>query len=171
MAITIVVKTIAADIMAMKRNLLIILCSVLLAGCQRGVIYTQFVELPQSGWDAQQAITFTPTITDTITDYQLQLTLRHNDRYPYQNMWMFVEIIQDSLLVQPIDTIECYLANERGEWQGGGICQYELPMIYDNNYRFKNSGTYHISIKQGMRSEQLQGITAIGIKIISNEQK
>ena len=160
----------AADIMAMKRNLLIILCSVLLAGCQRGVIYTQFVELPQSGWDAQQAITFTPTITDTITDYQLQLTLRHNDRYPYQNMWMFIGIKHDSTFILT-DTIECYLANERGEWLGGGISQYELPMIYENNYRFERSGIYHITIEQGMRIEQIVGITSIGVKIISNEQK
>ncbi len=156
--------------MAMKKNLVIILCSILLASCQREVVYTQFVELPLQGWDSKKTITFTPTIIDTLTDYQLQFILRHNDQYPYQNMWMFIGIKHDSTFILT-DTIECYLANERGEWLGGGISQYELPMIYENNYRFERSGIYHITIEQGMRIEQLVGITSIGVKIISNEQK
>lgn len=154
----------------MRRNLLIVIYSLLLVGCQRGVIYTQFQSIPSHGWEADSALDFDATIADSVTDYELQITLRHTDKYPYQNLWLFVDISNDSSLICT-DTIECYLANERGEWLGGGLSIYELPLLYNQHQRFPNIGNYTISIHQGMRSDTLVGIQELGLKIISNEQK
>jgi gliding motility-associated lipoprotein GldH len=100
----------------------------------------------------------------------MQITIRHTDAYPYQNLWLFVDIEQDSLVLTR-DTIECYMANERGEWLGGGLTVHELPLLYSDHYQFTNSGEYRISITQGMRNDTLIGIKEVGVKIIRNEQK
>jgi gliding motility-associated lipoprotein GldH len=98
------------------------------------------------------------------------ITIRHTDAYPYQNLWLFVDIQKDSIPVTR-DTIECYMANERGEWLGGGLSIHELPLLYNDNYQFASIGEYQISITQGMREDTLIGIKEVGVKIIRNEQK
>ena len=155
---------------AMKRNILILIVSLLLVGCQGDIVYTVFKSLPNVGWEADSSLCYQPVITDSIADYQMLITIRHTDVYPYQNLWLFVDIEQDSLLLTR-DTIECYMANERGEWLGGGLTVHELPLLYSENYQFSNSGEYQISITQGMREDTLVGIKEVGVKIIRNEQK
>jgi gliding motility-associated lipoprotein GldH len=98
------------------------------------------------------------------------ITIRNTDAYPYQNLWLFVDIEKDSVSLRR-DTIECYMANERGEWLGGGLSIHELPLLYSDSYQFANSGEYNISITQGMREDTLIGIKEVGVKIIRNEQK
>lgn len=155
---------------AMRRNILILIVSLLLVSCQGDIVYTAFNTLPHAGWAADSSLCYQPTITDSVSDYQMLITIRHTDAYPYQNLWLFVDIEQDSVSLRR-DTIECYMANERGEWLGGGLSIHELPLLYSDSYQFANSGEYNISITQGMREDTLIGIKEVGVKIIRNEQK
>lgn len=155
---------------AMKKSLLIAITSLLLVSCQGDIVYTAFNTLPHVGWEVDSNLCYQPIITDSTADYQMLLTIRHTDAYPYQNLWLFVDVQKDSIHITR-DTIECNMANERGEWLGGGLSIRELPLLYHNNYRFDNSGAYQISITQGMRNDTLIGITEVGVKIIRNEQK
>lgn len=154
----------------MKRNILILIVSLLLVGCQGDIVYTTFKSLPLVGWEADSSLCYNPVITDSVADYQMLITIRHTDAYPYQNLWLFVDIEKDSIQITR-DTIECYMANERGEWLGGGLTVRELPLLYSADYQFASSGEYHISITQGMRNDTLIGIKEVGVKIIRNEQK
>lgn len=155
---------------AMRRNILILITSLLLVSCQGDIVYTAFNTLPNAGWEADSSLCYQPTITDSVSDYQMLITIRHTDAYPYQNLWLFVDIKKDSVSLRR-DTIECYMANERGEWLGGGLSIHELPLLYSDSYQFANSGEYNISITQGMREDTLIGIKEVGVKIIRNEQK
>jgi gliding motility-associated lipoprotein GldH len=109
---------------------------------------------------------FTPRIDDTLGNYQLQLLLRHNERYAYQNIWLFVEVRQDTLLLHS-DTIECMLADERGVWYGKGMTRFTLPLLYKEDIAMP-AGEYVVTVQQGMREETLQGITEVGLKVIEN---
>jgi gliding motility-associated lipoprotein GldH len=152
----------------MKRNLVIAIISLLLTACGGNVVYTQFKSLPVKGWEADSLVTFEPVINDTLANYEMQITIRHTDAYPYQNMWLFVGIEKDSTVLLT-DTIEFYLANDRGEWLGGGLTVKELPLLYRESHQFANSGTYRITLQQGMREETLKGITEVGVQILSKE--
>ena len=142
---------------AMKKNILILITSLLLVGCQGDIVYTAFKTLPNTGWEADSSLCYQPLIADSILNCQMLITIRHTDAYPYQNLWLFVDIQKDSVPLTR-DTIECYMANERGEWLGGGLTVHELPLLYSNSYQFANSGEYQISITQGMREDTLVGI-------------
>ena len=77
---------------AMKRNILILIVSLLLVGCQGDIVYTVFRSLPNVGWEADSSLCYNPVITDSVADYQMLITIRHTDAYPYQNLWLFVDI-------------------------------------------------------------------------------
>lgn len=154
----------------MRKNFLLLITSLLLVGCQGDIVYTAFKTLPNTGWESDSSLCYQPVIVDSILNCQMLITIRHTDAYPYQNLWLFVDIQKDSIPVTR-DTIECYMANERGEWLGGGLSIHELPLLYNDNYQFARIGEYQISITQGMREDTLIGIKEVGVKIIRNEQK
>jgi gliding motility-associated lipoprotein GldH len=111
-------------------------------------------------------VKFIPVLEDSIAVYNMQLTVRHTDRYAYQNLWLFVDVKHDSELLRR-DTIEAMVANDRGEWLGSGVSKYTLPLLYVENVQLQN-GEYEVVVQQGMREEVLQGITDLGLKVIRN---
>ena len=99
-------------------------------------------------------------ITDTQPAYRMLIYVRHTERYPYQNMWLFVG---DSL---HRDTIEFYLADDRGQWLGDKHHGFiEMPVLLEDNYHFADTGTYSIDITHGMRDTLLRGISDIGFEV------
>ena len=109
---------------------------------------------------------FEYAITDADQDYRMLVYVRHTERYPYQNMWLF---IGDSL---HCDTIEFYLADDRGQWLGNKHHGFiEMPVLLEENYHFADTGTYHMTIQHGMRDSILRGITDIGLEIVRNGEK
>lgn len=150
----------------MRRVTLLAVISLLLVSCQQGVVFTEFKALSGKGWEIDSVIIFAPVLEDSVATYDMQLTVRHTDRYAYQNMWLFVDVKQDSILLRR-DTIEAMMANERGEWLGNGVSKYTLPLLYLEHVKLK-SGEYEVIVQQGMREEVLQGITDIGLKVIKD---
>lgn len=150
----------------MRKILLLALSSIMLIACQKEAVYTHFESLP-STWSADSTLVFHPVLSDSINEYQVLINIRHTDRYPYQNLWLFVDIHQDTTLLRR-DTIEAQMANERGEWQGQGISQYALPLLYLENQTL-TQGEYTLTIQQGMRSEELPGITEVGVRVETRE--
>ena len=150
----------------MRKVVLLAVISLLLVSCQQGIVFTEFKSLQGLGWAADSVVVFVPVLEDSMAAYDMQLTVRHTDRYAYQNLWLFVDVKQDSLLLRR-DTIEAMMANERGEWQGYGVSKYTLPLLYLDNVQLQ-SGEYEVVVQQGMREDVLQGITDLGLKVIKN---
>lgn len=150
----------------MRKVVLLAVISLLLLSCQQGVVFTEFKALPGCGWEADSMVKFIPVLEDSIAVYNMQLTVRHTDRYAYQNLWLFVDVKHDSVLLRR-DTIEAMVANDRGEWLGSGVSKYTLPLLYVENVQLQN-GEYEVVVQQGMREDVLQGITDLGLKVIRN---
>ena len=85
--------------------------------------------MPVSGWHQDSVLHYVVPVSDTLSTYDILLSVRHTTQYPYQNLWMFITEWQDSACLLS-DTIECYLADDRGRWLGSGINTYEMPLIY-----------------------------------------
>ena len=79
-------------------------------------------------------------------------------------MWLFVDNNRHR------DTIEFYLADDRGQWLGEKQHGFiEMPVLLEENIHFPDSGTYHIEIQHGMRDSLLRGVSDIGLEIYRNE--
>lgn len=134
-----------------------------LTNCRRDIVHSQFVSIPSEKWQIDSVAHFEYAITDTHNDYRMLVYVRHTERYPYQNMWLFVG---DSL---HRDTIEFYLADDRGKWLGNKHHGFiEMPVLLEENYHFADTGKYFLTIQHGMRDSILRGVTDIGLEIIKN---
>lgn len=155
--------------------ILLLLSSVLICACSQRPYFSQYHPLPDTGWHQDSARVYTVDIQDTVGSYDLILHLRHTDRFPYQNMWLFIDRqITDTLagldMTLPSDTLEFYLADDRGVWLGNGRnAIYDMPVLYEENIRFPQAGQYTYTIYQGMRTTQLIGVKDIGLEVIRRQ--
>ncbi len=134
------------------------------SSCRRGIVHSEFVSIPSGEWCVDSVPQFGFTITDKETAYDILLYVRHTERYPYQNMWLFVNNGQHR------DTIEFYLADDRGQWLGDKHHGFiEMPVLYEEQYHFPDTGRYYMAIQHGMRDSVLRGVTDVGIEILKNE--
>ena len=141
----------------------IIALALSLTGCQNDIVYSQFSTIPSEKWHIDSVVNFDYPIADTSINYQTVVYVRHTERYPYQNMWLFIDNDQHR------DTIEFYLADDRGQWLGDKHHGFiEMPVLLEESKHFADTGVYHIAIQHAMRDTLLSGITDIGIELIRN---
>ena len=133
----------------MRKVTLLAVISLLLVSCQQGVVFTEFKALSGYGWEADSVVVFTPVLEDSMAAYDMQLMVRYTDRYAYQNLWLFVDVKQDSVLLRR-DTIEAMLPGDldvsawelRKTLQAFAKCNPSLnewlgsPIIYAANEAF-----------------------------------
>lgn len=85
------------------------------------VTYCEFRQLSADGWAYGDTIGFSTTnLTDSIADGHLVVSLRHNNGYPYSNIWLeLTRTGNDGTTVR--DTVNCVLADLYGRWKGQGF--------------------------------------------------
>lgn len=140
-------------------------------GCIKPLTYSHFESVPITGWDKDSILTYTWSIEDTTVTYRVLIEVRHTERYPYQNLWFFINTPHTCHLSpvachQTPDTIEFYLADERGQWLGKNMNGYiTMPVLYEEAYKFDSIGDYTMTIQHGMRTNRLRGISDVGLII------
>lgn len=124
--------------------------------------------MSSAGWHKDSLVGFSFTVTDTTASYDILLNVRHTEMYPYQNLWLFLGGSRQLLN----DTIEFYLADDRGVWLGTGHNGHiTMPVLYEQGYHFSHAGEQTIYVTHGMRCDYLRGVTDVGIEIRKNEKQ
>lgn len=148
-----------------KSYLMAIFITLTIAGCTNNDVFFSYKTISSTGWSKDSLYSFDIPIKDTTAIYNLYVNIRNRGEYPYQNLWLFLTKITPDK-VQTSDSIECYLANDRGKWLGSGIGSVlEMPVLYQQNLRFNKAGIYHYKIVHGMRDSILIGINDIGMRL------
>ncbi len=151
----------------MKQPFLVLLSIlVLFAGCQRQkTILDSTQTINSDKWYADSVATFKITISDTTQPYDIYIKTSNSNLYNFQNIYMFVSI-QFPHNVERVDTIDCYMANDKGKWFGKkNDDYYDQKLLYRRKIIFPFPGDYQFVITQAMRQEPLEGIHAIGLVI------
>ena len=131
-----------------------------LTSCRTDIVYSQFQTIPSGEWYADSVVRFEVPITDVSATYRTIVYVRHTERYPFQNMWLFVGNANHR------DTIEFYLADDRGRWLGNSHNGFvEMPVLLDEERHFRDTGTYIFDIQHGLRDSILRGVTDVGLEI------
>jgi len=133
----------------------------ILQACASGVIYEQTVSLPPEGWHKGEPAKFKVNISDTSQVIDVGFTFKHDNDYPYSNLWLFLNV-QGPLQANQTDTLELFLARLDGEWLGrerGNMI--EVSALFMNGVKMNQPGDYHFTVVQGMRRESLPGISSI----------
>lgn len=115
-------------------------------------------------WNTNDSVTFNFQITDTTSNYQYELILRHHEKYLYSNIWIQVK-------VQQPDTVfsfkrEFQLADNK-QWLGTRIDDITEHRIPFNQYPIKlKKGNYTFVLKQIMRNNPLPDILSVGVAVV-----
>jgi gliding motility-associated lipoprotein GldH len=138
-----------------------------LVACGDGAIYDSFVSIDKNGWHQDSVIVFEVTVSDTSNRFEIFLTVRNNQNYPYSNLFLFREI-ETKGGIEFRDTAQYLLADRYGKWLGKGIGALRTnTFIYRNQaLRFTKVGIYTFTLQHAMRDELLVGIEDIGLRIL-----
>ena len=143
------------------RTIVLLAAAWLIAGCASEVVSTAHQDLPESGWLTTDTVILPIHVKDTTTAYDLAITLRHTDNYPYQNIWFFLQTADGRR-----DTVLAMLADDRGQWLTTHAGRYYAGyVVAERNLRFAQTGTHEIKIVHGMRDERLRGVADVGIEL------
>ena len=140
----------------------VVAVAVVLTACSGRTVYSYFRSTSLTGWEQDSTLVYDVSITDTLATYNVILSVRHTAAYPYQNIWFFV----DNGLTGGRDTLEYYLADQRGRWLGNGWGERkEMPCLIMQGAHFPHSGTYRFGVQHGMREERLRGVSEVGLMV------
>lgn len=148
------------------RPYLFVLMTVLLfSSCDPGRVIDEYHSIDKGIWQADSVISFEFSMTGKKENHNLYFNIRHDQNYPFSNLWLFVTI--DPPKGESVtDTVQVILAEPSGKWLGRGLSGvFDQRQIYRRNVFFPENGLYSIHIRHGMRPEKLKGINDVGIRI------
>jgi gliding motility-associated lipoprotein GldH len=142
-----------------------IILSILIISCNRNQIFNKYLTLPEGGWNKDNKLSFEIDIKDKNPLYNVYLTVRHADSYPFSNLFLFLKTKYPSGKTS-IDTLECILADQKGKWIGDGAGDlFDNKIAIKKNLRFPETGKYTFVFEQGMRIEILPLILDFGMTV------
>lgn len=141
-----------------------------MSGCD-SVFFQQNHPFANKIWDVSDNIRFDLEVTDTVTGYDFYIDFRNEGTYPYANIFMFVNTTFPSGNTAR-DTVECILADPSGRWLGDGLGDIvDNHILFKQNIRFPNPGTYTFEFEHGMRMEQLPSVVDMGISLETHRKQ
>jgi gliding motility-associated lipoprotein GldH len=146
----------------------VIVLMILVTGCEDNRIYEQYIDFEEGYWLVDNKPEFEFVIDDTNVRYTLYGNVRNAVSYPWSRLFL-TYYLQDSIGNQIHKSlISDYLFESKsGEPLGtsglGDIYDHRLMLLKD--YQFKNAGKYKIKFEQFMRTDTLQGVLAVGLRI------
>lgn len=150
-------------------SLLLVGCLLLLSsGCVQEAklnVYQKIVPIPNHKWGYDFKPSFTFNIKDTTARYNIFITLRHTNQYPYNNLWLLIYSHYEGIKPKS-KRVELPLADKTGKWLGSGmgdIFEHRIPI--QQNARFNQRGVYHFSLEQNMRINPLPHVMSVGLRI------
>lgn len=150
----------------MKNLLKLLPLTILLfAGCGTLDVYEKISSFPGHEWKSNEKPSFTFTITDTVSRYDIYVIFRHEDAYHFKNLWVNISTIapKDTMKTQ---LLNIPLADNKKGWLGSG-----MDDVFDHRARITSSpirlkqGNYTFTLQQNMREEPLQYALAAGIRV------
>ncbi|WP_417352849.1 gliding motility lipoprotein GldH [Flavobacterium alkalisoli] len=163
--------------MLIRNSLLAIGLLFLTASCDKKRVFDDYKAI-KGTWNKDSIVSFQFEQNDTVTPYNMFLNIRNNNDYPFNNIFLIVNLEQPNG-VTVTDTLEYMMANPDGSLLGKGFSDVkESKLWYKENERFPKAGNYTVSIQQAVRKsgdipgvEELNGVTEVGFRIESVESK
>lgn len=148
-----------------QTSILFLLIPFLFTACDPNRVFDENKELADNIWDKNNKVKFEVNIADSITPQNFYINIRHAEGYPYSNIYVFLHTtFPDG--EKYTDTLNCPLADEKGQWLGDGAGDiFDRQILFKRGVRLRKLGTYTFELEQGMRDEKLPLVMDVGIRI------
>ena len=136
---------------------------VLALGCNQR--QTSLHSFNNNSWAAKDSVVFYFNILDSTKINNLSFFFRNTIEYPYRNIFLITTLSHKSNAIQA-DTAEYLIADKYGKWLGVGFGKNrDNYFVFNEQIIFKNTGDYKLTIRHGMRQENLTGVSKLGLKV------
>jgi len=159
--------------MKIKNSILLLLVALLIISCDKNRVFDEYKSVGNS-WHKDSIVSFDLPQLDQTKNYNLFVTIRDNNDYPFNNIFLIVAMQQPNKKVV-IDTLEYEMTEADGSLLGDGFTDVkESKLFYKENVKFNLKGKYKVEIQQANRQTgkisgvtKLEGITDVGFRIES----
>ena len=161
----------------LTNSLLLLFTALTLISCDKKQIFDEYKTV-ENGWHKDSIITFNFEQEVSKTPVNMFINVRDNDDYQFSNLFLIVKLEQPTGKTK-VDTLEYQMTNPDGSLLGEGFSDIKVSKLwYKEKVTFPEKGNYKLSIQQAVRQtgkvkgvEKLEGITEIGFRIESLEEK
>ena len=155
--------------MRIRNSVILILVVTLFFSCDKKRVFDEYKSVGRA-WHKDSVVSFNLPDLDSTKRYNLFVTLRDNNDYPFNNLFLIVGLEMPNGFTK-VDTLEYQMANPDGSLMGDGFSDIkENKLFYKEKVRFR--GKYKVNIKQAVRETgkvpgvtALDGITEVGFRI------
>ncbi|HQE33582.1 gliding motility lipoprotein GldH [Flavobacterium alvei] len=155
--------------MRIRNSAILLLVVILFFSCDKKRVFDEYKSVG-TAWHKDSIVSFNLPELDSTKRYNLFVTLRDNNNYPFNNLFLIVGLEMPNGFTK-VDTLEYEMANPDGSLMGEGFSDIkENKLFYKEKVRFR--GKYKVNIKQAVRENgkvpgvtALEGITEVGFRI------
>jgi gliding motility-associated lipoprotein GldH len=159
--------------MSLKTSFLLLLITATFFSCDKKRVFDDYKSVG-AAWHKDSIVSFDLPELDSTKRYDLFITIRDNNNYPYNNLFLIVSLELPNGFTK-VDTLEYQMTDPDGALLGDGFSDIkESKLFYKENVRFR--GKYKMNIKQAVRENgkvpgvtNLEGITDVGLRIEKKE--
>ncbi|MEJ2584564.1 MAG: gliding motility lipoprotein GldH [Robiginitalea sp.] len=156
----------------MPRNFLIGITLLVGMSCTDQLAYFKYQSTDNGKWGKDQLMEFSFSDLDSTRAYNMYITLRNDEQYPYSNLFLIAEMTGPDGTSER-DTLEYEMTDASGKWMGTGYGSVkENKLWYRENIVFPDSGVYNVTVSHAMRRngsvegiQELPGVLDVGLQI------
>ena len=139
-------------------------------GCEQRPDFSKKITIDKI-WTYENELKFPFAITDTDSNYDLILSLTYGLEFDYQNLYVkIITIYPDGN--QDEDIISLNLTDGSGLFLGDcGSKKCEIDLLLQERFKFKEAGSYEITIIQNGRVDKLEDIYGAELKLYKIREK
>ena len=145
-----------------------LLAAAFLAGCADNRVYEDYVDFPERHWLVSTQPAFKFNITDTAARYNVVANVRNAVSYPYSRLFLKFHLtdtlgheIQQDLVSEYL--FDAKTGKPHGKSGLGDIYDHQITLL--SNVDFSRPGFYSVTLEQFMRTDTLQGVLAVGLRV------
>ena len=138
--------------------------AVVLAACTQSTLLHHSEPVDEDGWSRTDTLQYNlPTIPED-GNYQIQVGLRYDVRFPYQGLWIVAEVSLHHPMAYHCDTLYFKTADEEGHFIGTGLnlLQTEIKLT---TLHLQKGQSGKIRLHHIMQREVLPSIKDVGVKL------
>lgn len=152
----------------MRKLLLMLTSAVLLTACDDKRVYEEYKDFDKRYWIINDKPVFEFVVQDTRQPYNLYCNVRNSNAYPYSRLFV-TYYLQDSTgreIQKNLFNEYLFDAKTGKPFGRSGLGDlYDQRFLILKDHRFDKPGKYKIQLEQFMRTDTLQGIVAVGLRV------
>ena len=147
----------------MKKALWAIVC-LALVGCTKGTLIHRYETVGQQGWERTDTLVFALPEVATQGQHRLTVSLRYDNTFPYEGIWLVVEGHLKDPSQQWRDTVYFATADEEGTPLGHGVSLMQNDVVV-RDFQLSEGQSGSLRLWHIMHREVMPEIRDVGIKI------